>query len=515
MDTREIHNPHGQVVRLVLSFLLLMFASSSAVMAETVPALPPLPTAPSVGGWYLHTGGGILYPPFPGAPTGQAFCDYWKSSLSNNNYSDVTITFLPTDSGYGGLCTRPNPWGPGVVLMAQTGYIEYCPPGYTSPAAGGIYPQTCTNVSADNRCPEVATGETPFKLDLPNKLTCSRPDQCLPPNVINPDTGKCEPPETYTITLKPDRTTTEPSTNLGLTVTVENQDHQPPKNPVQVKISLKVDPASGGHDHGNSTRPRGGINSKDCVSDDTCVTLSIGGPGSSGSTSITFNAREASGEHTITATCDKCSNEPQEAKVKVMVEGLEPIPAFPYYALEESDPDHPGQTKVVGATAEHSGNHYLLPAATQVLMQIAVTYHFDPKFKVRDTQTNGMVQPPLLHVNDASLKWGGKFDIKGLWTGSHKEHKRGTSVDLRANEKVGAIPPKLFSKFESVLMRFVPGQRAMGKYLLECTPNESPSKTNPNPVQHNRVPENYCVSQADGSKDTNRHYHVRLLGENK
>jgi hypothetical protein len=191
MNTREIHNPHGQVVMHILSLLLLMFASSSAVMAETVPALPPPPTAPSVGGWYLHTGGGILYPPFPGAPTGQAFCDYWKSSLSNNNYSDITITFLPAASGYGGLCTRPNPWGPGVVLVAQTGYIEYCPPGYTSPAAGGIYPQTCTNVSADNRCPAVATGETPFKLDLPNKLTCSRPDQCQPPDAFDSATGQC------------------------------------------------------------------------------------------------------------------------------------------------------------------------------------------------------------------------------------------------------------------------------------------------------------------------------------
>lgn len=191
MEAQKVHSPCGQVVRHVLTLLFLMLATPSAVMAETVPALPPPPTAPSVGGWYLHTGGGILYPPFPGAPTGQAFCDYWKSSLSNNNYSDVTITFLPTDSGYGGLCTRPNPWGPGVVLMAQTGYIEYCPPGYTSPAAGGIYPQTCTNVSADNRCPAVATGETPFKLDLPNKLTCSRPDQCQPPGVTDPATGQC------------------------------------------------------------------------------------------------------------------------------------------------------------------------------------------------------------------------------------------------------------------------------------------------------------------------------------
>jgi hypothetical protein len=249
------------------------------------------------------------------------------------------------------------------------------------------------------------------------------------------------------------------------------------------------------------------------VSDDTCVTLSIGGPGSSGSTSITFNAREASGEHTITATCDKCSNGPQEAKVKVMVEGLEPIPAFPYYALEESDPDHPGQTKVVGATAEHSGNHYLLPAAAQVLMQIAVTYHFDPKSKVRDPQTNGMVLSPLLHVNDASLKWGGKFDIKGEWAGSHKEHRRGTSVDLRANGKDGAIPPKLFEAFEKRLKKFIPGSDGAEKYLLECTPNEQSTDKNPNPIQHNRKKKNLCISQADGSQDTNRHYHVRLLGE--
>jgi hypothetical protein len=86
-------------------------------------------------------------------------------------------------------------------------------------------------------------------------------------------------------------------------------------------------------------------------------------------------------------------------------------------------------------------------------------------------------------------------------------------VDLRANENVGAIPPELFDKFEERLMEIIPGDTAGKKFLRECTPNEQPTESNPNPVQHNRKPRNYCVSQVDGSFDANRHYHVRLLGE--
>lgn len=288
---------------------------------------------------------------------------------------------------------------------------------------------------------------------------CYNAPPCLPPSVRDTKTGKCELSEIYTLILKPDRSTTEPSTNLGLTVSVENQDHQPPKNPVQVKISLKVDHKSGGHDHGDSTRPRGGINGKNCESDDTCATLSIGGSDSSGSTSITFNARDASGEHTITATCDKCRNGPQEAKVKVKVEGLSPIPALPFYTLTEVNGN------VIGAKSGwHTDNHNLTPAAATVLAKIAVNYRFHPKFYLRDPVTNAISFPPVLHLNDASLPWGGVYDIcarpnacteSGIvaWHQPHIEHRRGTTIDVRANTKNGTIPASNKAKFTDYLIK--------------------------------------------------------------
>jgi len=333
---------------------------------------------------------------------------------------------------------------------------------------------------------------------------CEREAQCPAPNTINPATGQCVPPEILTITLE-GGTTTEPGTSLPFIATIKNQDNQPPKTPVTVKISLKVDSTSGGHDHGDNTRPRGGIaNVGTCPSDATC--WSEPSPANNGVVVFNFNAPEAAGTHTITATCEGCSNAATKA-VDVKVNGIEPIPNFPYYALVETNGD------VIGATDLHSNNHNLLPAAAGVLMRIAVNYHFHPKLRVLDWKTNTMVLPPPLHINDASLVWGGKFDIKGKWTGSHAEHMRGTSVDLRANENVGAIPPELFEEFDKRLMKIIPGDVTAEKFLRECSPNEKPSESNPNPVQHNRRPENYCVSQVDGSFDANRHYHVRLLGE--
>lgn len=303
-----------------------------------------------------------------------------------------------------------------------------CPTGY----APNSSLNACVLLTATPVCPQ----DTPQYTYNPASGMCERTMVCPAPDAIDPATGKCEPPETYTLTLKPDRTTTEPSTNLGLTVTVENQDHQPPKKPVPVKISLKVDSTSGGHDHGDSTRPRGGINNKDCVSDDTCVTLSVGGTGSSGSTSITFNSRDASGEHTITATCDKCSNGPQDAKVKVMVEGLVPIPASQSYALTDS-----GGNVIGGEQSKpHHDNHYLTAGAIAKLEKMAEIY-------------KSVINPgQRLYLNDASLKWGGLFDVGSIsWKKPHTTHRRGVEIDIRAAAaangapvKEGAIPFNLF-----------------------------------------------------------------------
>ena len=53
---------------------------------------------------------------------------------------------------------------------------------------------------------------------------------------------------------------------------------------------------------------------------------------------------------------------------------------------------------------------------------------------------------PKLTLNDASLVWGGKFDIKGTWEQNpkaHAEHRLGENIDIRANMNPGAVPSKI------------------------------------------------------------------------
>ena len=107
---------------------------------------------------------------------------------------------------------------------------------------------------------------------------------------------------------------------------------------------------------------------------------------------------------------------------------------------------------------------------------------------------NKLVPPQPLGFNDASLIWGGKFDLSGKWSGSHYEHGRGTVIDIRANEAVGAVQEPLFTSFEKLAaMQNI-------KAALECTSNKIDGQ--------GRVPPS-CVGK-DGSPDQNRHYHLRI-----
>ena len=216
---------------------------------------------------------------------------------------------------------------------------------------------------------------------------------------------------------------------LPIIATVVNQStNQPPTNPVQVHISLKVDPTSGGHDHGDSTRPRGGIATiNTCTSDGTCWS----NPTVNGAVVFNFNAPEASGTHTITATCDGCNNTATKT-VNVKVDGLRPISPSGLYALYEAD------GSVIGAVqGRHRSNHYLTTIAANRLLALAINYH------------HSYPRAPVLHVNDASLMWGGVFDIdtEAEWNPPHEEHMRGTVVDIRANSRTGAIPTGNFESF--------------------------------------------------------------------
>jgi len=319
------------------------------------------------------------------------------------------------------------------------------------------------------------------------------------------------PQETYTLTLQSNKPSIEPSgTTAGdgnssatLTVTVIDQStQQGPTKPVQVKL-VAHKPTDGGHDHDDPSRPRCRLNGTECTTDDPCVTPSFNG--GVATQTVNYNAPIVSGKHSFSATCDKCGNSPQRTNLEVKVEGLEQIPDSQFYQLYE----RVGNTyKAVGETAEHHSNHFLTPAASEVLWRIASAYRFEPRFM------KAGVLPLPLHVNDASLKDGGKFDINGTWTGSHKEHTRGVSVDIRANTALGAIARVNFDTFNELLFGVLGDAVDNGgvdTFLRECTKDKPSTPENPQP-QHKRTWAKGCVSQLDGSQDIGRHYHLRLMG---
>lgn len=284
--------------------------------------------------------------------------------------------------------------------------------------------------------------------------------------------------DNYTITIEPanplstlaqNGLTVEPESMLALKAVVKNQSGVA-KADVKVDLKVEVKANTGGHDHHDTNRPKGDV---------TCAPLFSGcGSGSvtdsNGELAFIFLSPAPAGEHTITATCDLCSS-PATADVKVMVDGLSQIPASPFYTLNETTGE------VIGARAGwHTDNHNLNAAAQAALLVLAEDYH---RIYPKD---------PVLHLNDASLPWGGVYDIcarpgacavEGVqeWVAPHEEHRRGTVVDIRANDATGAIPPNNRVEFQNRLRR----KFKKMSYLHE-------------------------------SKGTlNEHYHIRLLGRSE
>jgi hypothetical protein len=249
----------------------------------------------------------------------------------------------------------------------------------------------------------------------------------------------------------------EPGSFSAITARVVSVQTGLPKQGAVVRIHLDVDITSGGHDHGEAPwlRSRGSISSNDCVTEtvgagaapDTydCTT------GADGYTGFNFDAPDVSGTHTITATCisASCSGS-KTSTINVKVDGLVPIPDYQFYTLTEKD------GKVIGSTNAHINNHYLTPEAATVLQRMAASYHIEDKFWQFQRARKGKrgqytyTPAPLLHLNDASLIWGGVFDLDTDWDEPHAEHARGTVIDIRANSADGAIPPQNFKNFRTL-----------------------------------------------------------------
>jgi hypothetical protein len=112
------------------------------------------------------------------------------------------------------------------------------------------------------------------------------------------------------------------------------------------------------------------------------------------------------------------------------------IPPSDSYALTETVG---GQAGPIGASGSHPANHYLTQEALERLVIIAGAY--------KALYPNN----PRLHLNDASLERGGVYDITNTWAKPHQCHSRGYGIDVRANNKTGAVPPEDRPKFKEYL----------------------------------------------------------------
>jgi hypothetical protein len=167
-----------------------------------------------------------------------------------------------------------------------------------------------------------------------------------------------------------------------------------PKAGVAVSFKSNVLPLSGGHEH-EGNRPEATVAPITGVTD------------ANGQVKFKFIATEFAGEHVVTATCDSCSNKTADEVVTVLVPNLVQLGA---------DYQSPARYILIGDTPKHPLNHFFTSEAKDALMGMMRL------FKSADWGVVG--------VNDASLKWGGRFDIAGAWNGSHHEHLEGKEVDL-------------------------------------------------------------------------------------
>jgi hypothetical protein len=180
-------------------------------------------------------------------------------------------------------------------------------------------------------------------------------------------------------------------------------------------VNFKVDVIanSGGHDHHDTNRPKGTINTTTAITD------------TQGEAKLTFTSSEFAGIHTVTATCTNCkpSELIKEHQFDVKVPDLVELPAGDGYTLQ-------GNTSALGRN--HRGNHYFTKNASDNLIKFI--------------DTLAVLGWKPVAVDDGSLMWGGRFDIKASWGGSHQEHRTGEEVDISVVR--GTDPKKTKSAYD-------------------------------------------------------------------
>ena len=120
----------------------------------------------------------------------------------------------------------------------------------------------------------------------------------------------------------------------------------------------------------------------------------------------------------IIAKSEECPGEEGRATLTVRVPELVQLPPDPYYQLKQPTPSHPSP-------------YWVADDVSLVMPLIADLYHYK------------LPNNPNLVITDASLEWGGGFDIKGHWKAcitkkrlggdghGHETHREGKDVGVR------------------------------------------------------------------------------------
>ena len=198
-----------------------------------------------------------------------------------------------------------------------------------------------------------------------------------------------------------------------------------PKVGLPISFAVEVTPNSGGHEHHDINRPKGKLSAVQGTTD------------ANGEVKLTFTAPEVAGIHTVKATCATCSNTSASREIQVKVPDLVPISPSPpvnadgsyAYALTSVDGIH------AGAGRYHKNQYSLSAQARQNLRALI------DSFAAAGWGT--------VALNDASLYWGGRYDINGDWIAPHRGHRDGREIDIsfsRAGNPISKIKQKVFYK---------------------------------------------------------------------
>ncbi|OIR15830.1 hypothetical protein GALL_33310 [mine drainage metagenome] len=353
--------------------------------------------------------------------------DYTLLSCDGTGHCATCATFTQINQPTGHVCGVILPWA---------GLMSVCPVPKSHPEIPYIY------YSYGNDCYRYIPDNPVLT------VTFIGSNEVQPPNILP-----------FSVVVKDQNGVVQPGTQVALTVDVQTLDVQSGANGVLN--------GEGGHLH-TANRPKGGFACSAQYAPGSALptcTLTMDG---NGEAPFIFISTAVSGAHTITATCNNCTT--ATALVNVKIDNLITIPASSKYALSDSN-------GVIGAVpGKHTDNHYLASGAITELKDLANIY----------TAIN---PGAILYLNDASLVWGGLFDVDVVnspWSRPHAGHQKGTSIDIRAANSgpnnQGSVPSTLFSRFieEATKKGFRIG--------LHCK---------------NSSDTNYCLSQPN-----NRHFHV-------